>query len=160
MVTMRGGVWHNFTELFVNSASAHIISRGCKESYSESCSESYSNVIFSIICKKRVSSNSFWRFPSITGNDWRAAHRPLWMAAITVPWPFRSHTNKEIYDLVQCAIKVHVVIPSTFTARSGYAALLLQVYSLLVEKQLLVFLGGKQEKAEVVRECGWEKQVG
>lgn len=116
-------------------------------------SESYSNVIFNTICgtKKRVPSSCFCRFPSVAGNDGRAAHRPLWMAAITVPWPFRSHTNKEIYDLVQCAIKVHVVIPSTFTARSGYAALLLQVYSLLVEKQLHVFLGGKREKAEVVR---------
>lgn len=71
-----------------------------------------------------------------------------WMAAITGPWTFRSHTNKEIYGLVQCAIKVHVLIPSAFTARRGCAALLLQVYRLLVEKQLLVFLGGRQEKAE------------
>lgn len=107
-----------------------------------------------------MSSNSFWRFPSITGNDRGAAHRPLWMAAITVPWPFKSHTNKEIYDLVQCAIKAHEVIPSTFTARRGYAALLLRVYSLLVEKQLLVFLGGKTGKGRGgervwMREAAW-----
>lgn len=72
----------------------------------------------------------------------------FWMAAITGPWTFKSHKNKEIYDLVQCAIKVHVLMPSTFTARSGCAALLLQVYHFLVEKQLLVFLGGRLEKAE------------
>lgn len=151
---MRGGVWHNITELFV---SAHYFLRRLN------WSESYSNIVLSMIVekkKKTLSSNSFWRFPSLTGKDWGAAHRPLWMAAITVPWPFRSHTNKEIYGLVQCAIKANVVISSTFTAHSGYAALLLQVYSLLVEKQLLVFLGGKQEKAEMVRECGWEQQVG
>lgn len=49
-------------------------------------------------------------------------------------------------------------MPSTFTARGGYAALLLQVYRWLVEKQLLVFLGGRQEKAEVASD--WMREPG
>lgn len=129
--------------------------RHCKSTSDvPSCWGRWLNVIFSINATNGCLLFHFWVSP-----PWQeTAHRTLWTAAITGPWPFRSHTNKEIYDLVQCAIKAHVVIPSTFTARGGYAALLLQVYRRLVEKQLLVFLGGRQEKAEVARD--WMREPG
>lgn len=50
---------------------------------------------------------------------------------IHLAWHFECRIRKEIYDLVQCTIKVYGALP--IAAHGGHATGLLQVYSLLVE---------------------------